>query len=858
MLESLELRLALTGAPPVAANETYMLPSDAPFHVSGPGVLANDSDPEGDPLTAQLFTSSSHGVLSLSPDGSFDYVPDAGFQGSDTFVYRVYDGSGWSGLAAATLRVGIGDAPPAVDLDGDDSTSPGLDFAAQFVEGAQGTAIADSDASITSDFANLVSLQAVITNRLDGADETLSADTSGTQIQATFDAVSGALTLSGVDSAAHYLQVLKTIEYANASQSPHTQTRNIDVTVADGAAQSPTALARISLVAINDPPSAADDSFTASSGQPLNVPAPGLLSNDSDADGDPLSAVLVQGPQHGSLQLAADGSFVYTPSPGYSGADQFTYRADDGVLQSPAATVAIQVSAASSDPPAAANDVYQAVSGIALSVPAAGVLANDSATGAEPVTAELVSNALHGTLSFHADGSFEYTPQAGFSGLDGFSYQVHQGTQTSDVAGVTIQVAAAAQSAPPTAVNDVYQAIRGIALSVPAAGVLVNDIGAGTDPLTAELVSNTLHGTLTFHADGSFEYTPEAGFSGFDGFSYQVHQGTETSDVAGVTIQVASPTSSAAPGAVNDVYVLGSTNSLTSSTDSVLSNDSNGGGTLTAVIVALPQHGTLTLHADGTFSYTADGTFHGIDQFSYKASSSGGDSTAEVEIVSQPAALILKLYRDVLNRAPTLAEWQQGTDLLTSGQKTLEQIDATLMQSDEYLNLTIEQFYQDLLHRHAEQSGLDYWRNQIWRASDGPDDVEIGILSSPEFWQQAGANGADWVAEIYRRFLDRQPDQAGSNYWAGHLADGSLDRHGVAQGFVTSLENDHSLAAAWYTQYLDRPITAQELASLTAQLLTGDSHREELAQEEIVATAEYQSVPPQPSAGSAVRWNEAI
>jgi hypothetical protein len=72
---------------------------------------------------------------------------------------------------------------------------------------------------------------------------------------------------------------------------------------------------------------------------PLTIPARGVLANDSDPDGDPLTAVLVTGPAHGTLTLDADGSFNYTPAAGYSGPDSFTYRAGDGQLESGVATV---------------------------------------------------------------------------------------------------------------------------------------------------------------------------------------------------------------------------------------------------------------------------------------------------------------------------------------------------------------------------------------------------------------------------------------------------------------------------------------------------------------------------------------
>src|SRR5204863_219821 len=95
------------------------------------------------------------------------------------------------------------------------------------------------------------------------------------------------------------------------------------------------------------------------------VGAPGVLSNDSDVDGDSLTAVLVTGPSHGTLTLNANGSFTYTPSSNYNGSDSFTYRANDGQANSNLATAALTITAVN-DAPAAVNDAYTTAEDTAL------------------------------------------------------------------------------------------------------------------------------------------------------------------------------------------------------------------------------------------------------------------------------------------------------------------------------------------------------------------------------------------------------------------------------------------------------------------------------------------------------------
>src|SRR5207249_2945099 len=90
----------------------------------------------------------------------------------------------------------------------------------------------------------------------------------------------------------------------------------------------------VHVAAVNDAPVAVNDNQLAIEDTPLSVSAPGVLSNDTDVDGDALTAVLVTGPAHGSLTLNANGSFSYTPAPNYNGADSFKYKANDGSADS--------------------------------------------------------------------------------------------------------------------------------------------------------------------------------------------------------------------------------------------------------------------------------------------------------------------------------------------------------------------------------------------------------------------------------------------------------------------------------------------------------------------------------------------
>ncbi|MCL8024491.1 Ig-like domain repeat protein [Nocardioides sp. BSK12Z-3] len=93
----------------------------------------------------------------------------------------------------------------------------------------------------------------------------------------------------------------------------------------------------------NEAPVGVEDSYETEQGTALEVDAPGVLGNDTDADGDTLVALAEDAPEHGSVDLAEDGSFTYTPDEAFSGEDTFTYTASDGTDSSEPVTVTITV-----------------------------------------------------------------------------------------------------------------------------------------------------------------------------------------------------------------------------------------------------------------------------------------------------------------------------------------------------------------------------------------------------------------------------------------------------------------------------------------------------------------------------------
>lgn len=582
--------------PPQATADAYTTDEDAPLSVAAAqGVLANDSDPEGQPLTAALVTQAAHGVATLNADGSFSYLPSADYNGPDSFTYAASDGNLPTPATVHLTVVPVNDAPVATG----DSYNPQEDQL--FSQDAPGVLANDSD--------------------IDG-DSLTAALVSGT--------TNGSLTLHADGSFAYQPDADWNGEDSFTYQAH------------DGMAYSDVVTVSLAVAPVNDAPQGQADEYSVDEDQSLQVPASGVLANDSDPENDALGAVLEAGPAHGSLSLNADGSFSYTPAADWNGTDTFQYRAADGALSSEPVTVTLTVDPVN-DAPLATGDAYSTAEDAPLDQAAPGVLGNDVDVDGDALTTELVSGPAHGSLTLNPDGSFVYTSDPDWNGADSFTYTATDGTAESDVATVTLTVDARADA--PEASADSYDADEDTLLSIDAPGLLGNDLDADHDGLSALWVSDPVHGTLTLNADGSFTYQPEANWNGDDSFSYQASDGGLRSSIQTVTLHV--QPANDAPLAAADTYSTGEDLTLeVVPAASVLANDTDiDGDSLSAVLVSEPEHGTLQLYGNGTFSYTPDSDWNGTDSFSYAAS----------DTVLQSEASWVTLTINPINDAPVAA-----------------------------------------------------------------------------------------------------------------------------------------------------------------------------------------------------------
>ena len=283
-------------------------------------------------------------------------------------------------------------------------------------------------------------------------------------------------------------------------------------------------------------PLANADNFSTPINTQLKVNPPGVLGNDDNPSSNPLTAVLVSSPAHGKVTLQANGGLTYTPDNEFVGIDEFTYKANNG-LTSNVARVTIGVTLL---PPTAVDDSYIVAIGETLTVPAPGVLSNDKSPGQLPLEATLIGKPIEGVVTLNANGSFSYTPSFDYSAQDSFTYQSSNGLVSNTA---TVVITILDPNGPPVAVDDAYELNVDETLTIPAPGLLANDVNPLSGVMTVKLGAKPSHGKLTLNANGAFTYIPDAGYAGTDTFTYQADNG-QLSNVATVSLKIKGATDS--------------------------------------------------------------------------------------------------------------------------------------------------------------------------------------------------------------------------------------------------------------------------------------------------------------------------
>src|SRR5215813_2807042 len=593
--------------PPLANNVAVTTDEETPVVIT---LRASDIDSTN--LTFTVVSGPSHGVvtpttgpMACASNGSctvsVTYTPAANFNSLDSFSFRANDGELSSNIATASITVNnVNDAPAANDI----SLSTNEDNALVITLG--GSDVDSTNLTLT-----------VVTGPSHGSLGPVSSPSCLTIPNSEGVAGSSCTATAIYTPAANY-------------NGPDAFTFRTN----DGALDSNIATASITVQPVNDAPVATNGLATTNEHSAVLVTL-----SATDIDSNTLTFSIVTTTSNGSLGSISSPScasesngtgtpgvnctatVAYSPGLNYSGSDSFTFKVNDGSLDSNVATVALTVNGVN-DAPLAANDFYSTDKDTPLNIGVPGVLGNDNDVDNQTsnLIASLVSGPTHAaSFTLNADGSFSYTPAVNFTGTDSFAYKINDGTNDSNEATVTVAVIQAGNV--PVAINDFYNTDKETPLNVPARGVLANDNDADTPAanLVASLVIGPARaGSFTLNPDGSFDYMPTAGFTGTDSFTYKVNDGTSDSNIAMVTIAVLPPNTF--PVAKNDTESTNEDAARSVPTPGVLSNDTIAPLTSsTAILVNGPRRAlSFTLNPDGSFSYTPANDYYGSDTFAYR------------------------------------------------------------------------------------------------------------------------------------------------------------------------------------------------------------------------------------------------
>ena len=435
------------------------------------GLLKNDTDSDlpGNVLTVEKVTDPASGTLVLAADGSFTYAPNQDYLGSDSFTYKVFDGTVYSNIATVTIDVHTqNDAPVAVA-----DTYTATEDSLKTVVVGDGLLINDTDVEHQTLTAQLVAGPAsgILTLNPNGAFTYMpAANVNGpiTFTYRTYDTMEWSLpatvtiTIAAVDDPTVALDksvttaedVAKTITLGvtevdgntlawtvgtpahgilsgtapNLTYTPNPDTFGPDsftFSVNDGTSQSNTATVSINVTSVNDAPIALDDTFTVEEDDSMIEAV-----TATDVDNDALTYSVRTAPVHGGLILGLDGAFAYQPTKNYSGSDSFTFYAMDGHGGTAWGTISITITPVN-DAPIAAVDPYATNEDTLLTVTAPGVLVNDTDVDNASLIAVLLEGPSSGTFDFSNDGSFTYLPAENYHGTVTFTYMASDGVGNS-------------------------------------------------------------------------------------------------------------------------------------------------------------------------------------------------------------------------------------------------------------------------------------------------------------------------------------------------------------------------------------------------------------------------------------------
>ncbi|MEM7113306.1 MAG: Ig-like domain-containing protein [Chloroflexota bacterium] len=498
--------------PPTAVNDTFVAQFGDPTIIPATGVLVNDTLRGGiifePPTTTDRGGTLDWEIVAGEPTGGFTYTPPAGEEDEDTFAYQLRNGSGLSGIAVVTMLI---DPPPPV-------------LANKTYE------LFANEVLNVPDDGNLPVIRDGSEDQLYGAVIDLASSDTETAREVFLD----------LDAAGGFQYV------PPIKDNVENYTDTFNFTVVQSITNE-TATAAVTIIVKPPPPDPDADSYTTFVNQQLTIPADrGVLVGDRFIAGTAIVDIGTRTTsQNGTVVLNPDGSFIYTPAPGYISlnriADTFTYtlREPEPLAREATATVSITVLPLD---PVARNDgdrgQYRTPMNESLFVPATlGVLRNDDTNGSD-ITGYTATTANGGSVILNSDGSFDYTPASDYFSppADTFTYTLSN-PDIPELMPSTATVSIIVEPPFPELVDDFYSTPVNTALFRDADEGLMNNDNVKGGVVTDYDTTSGEGGVVEVAQDGSFRYTPPADYASGpnDTFDYIV---TNENGSATATVEV--------------------------------------------------------------------------------------------------------------------------------------------------------------------------------------------------------------------------------------------------------------------------------------------------------------------------------
>jgi gliding motility-associated-like protein len=650
---------------PVALNQTVLYQLNTPSDFT---LTAFDAD--GDPLTYTIVTQPANGTLSGTVPGILTYTPNGGFNGTDSFTFKVNDGTVDSNIATVTFNFDnmVNDPPVADDqcvfvfednnvnitLTGSDPDGDPLNFIIVTLP---------KHGKITGSTPNIVYTPNLNYNGQDTIwfkvnDGTIDSDdayvcitvepvndppVADSQIITVQEDEPKAITLTGSDVEGDPLTFILfnqpshgtlTGTAPNLTYTPDPNyygTDSFAFYVDDGNDGSNTGYITINVVPVNDDPVSSDVNVTTPEDTPVTVNL-----SASDVDGNSLTYSIVDAPQHGTLSCNNCANPIYTPSLNYYGSDSFTFKANDGTVDSNISTVSITITPVN-DAPIADNQTVTVQEDTPKEITLTG-----SDVESDPLTITVITQPTHGTLSGTGD-IVTYTPATDYNGPDNFTFQVNDGTLTSNVATIFINVVPV-NDPPVILVNN--NPVDTVYVSTPEdtpVNFCFDAEDKENDNLAVGTITNTEGGgSIVAGAGGSanefcFTFTPDQDYNGKSIWTIDICDDGNPSLCKEVTIDIiVTPVQDAPTAHDQNVSVVEDTPTYIT----LDGTDPDAGDVLTYTIVTPPAHGTIS-GSGSEITYTPDENYNGPDSFTYKVNDGTDDSniatvTIDVTPVNDP------------------------------------------------------------------------------------------------------------------------------------------------------------------------------------------------------------------------------